>query len=106
MSVLFRWEWNEQPPLGKIAEDVFVLSGGRIHLDMHETGSSQYELAVYASGDDESQDYRDGWNDYLAGSLNLGRCDFQSDELNDYERGYTDSATEAEARIDPGEEPR
>ena len=42
----FTWDWREQPPMDGIAAAVAKLSGGRIVMELPETGSDEYELVV------------------------------------------------------------
>jgi hypothetical protein len=40
------WDWKEQPPLGKIAEAVKLLSGGTVTMHEPDTGADFYALII------------------------------------------------------------
>lgn len=43
------WDYNEQPDLGRLAELVADMSGGRVHLtSVEDTGDQDYALIVAA----------------------------------------------------------
>jgi hypothetical protein len=43
---IWRWDYNEQPPLEEIAAFIAELSGGKVVLQEVETGSQEYAWTV------------------------------------------------------------
>lgn len=40
------WDWREQPDIGDLAEIIFDLSEGRLHVFAPDTGSDEFALVV------------------------------------------------------------